>query len=56
LLAAAAGRQATARLGKPLFVQITTLIGFSKEANPDVVGTLTQTIDLVNAMPELPAP
>jgi hypothetical protein len=56
LLAAAADRQATARLGKPLFVQISdTHIGFNKEANPDVVGTLTQTIDLVNAMPELPA-
>jgi Calcineurin-like phosphoesterase len=42
--------------GKPLFVQISdTHIGFSKEANPDVNGTLTQTIDLVNAMPEQPA-
>jgi 3',5'-cyclic AMP phosphodiesterase CpdA len=41
---------------KPLFVQISdTHIGFSKEANPDVTGTLNRTIDLVNAMPEQPA-
>jgi 3',5'-cyclic AMP phosphodiesterase CpdA len=47
---------AAARLGKPLFVQISdTHIGFSKEANPDVSGTLSQTIDLVNALPEQPA-
>jgi 3',5'-cyclic AMP phosphodiesterase CpdA len=45
-----------ARLGKPLFVQISdTHIGFNKDANPDVNGTLTQTIDIVNAMPEQPA-
>jgi len=45
-----------ARVGKPLFVQISdTHIGFNKEANPDVNGTLTQTIDIVNAMPEQPA-
>jgi len=43
-------------LGKPLFVQISdTHIGFNKEANPDVNGTLTQTIDIVNAMSEQPA-
>jgi 3',5'-cyclic AMP phosphodiesterase CpdA len=43
-------------LGKPLFVQISdTHIGFNKEANPDVAGTLNQTIDLVNAMPDAPA-
>jgi 3',5'-cyclic AMP phosphodiesterase CpdA len=43
-------------LGKPLFVQISdTHIGFNKEANPDVAGTLTQTIDIVNGMPVLPA-
>jgi hypothetical protein len=42
--------------GKPLFLQIIdTHIGFSKDANPDVAGTLQQTIDLVNAMPEEPA-
>src|SRR5208282_4697619 len=43
-------------LGKPLFVQISdTHIGFNKEANPDVNGTLTQTIDIVNGMQEQPA-
>jgi 3',5'-cyclic AMP phosphodiesterase CpdA len=42
--------------GKPLFVQLSdSHIGFNKEANPDVAGTLTQTIDLVNAMPVAPA-
>jgi len=44
------------QLGKPLFVQISdTHIGFSKEANPDVNATLTQTIALVNGMKEQPA-
>jgi hypothetical protein len=48
------GRGGTNR-GSP-FLQISdTHIGFNKEANPDVNGTLTQTIDLVNAMPEQPA-
>ena len=43
-------------LGKPLFVQISdTHIGFNKEANTDVNGTLTQTIDIVNGMAEQPA-
>ena len=43
-------------LGKPLFVQISDIhIGFNKDANPDVNGTLTQTIDIVNAMSEQPA-
>jgi hypothetical protein len=42
-------------VGKPLFIQISdTHIGFNKEANPDVNGTLTRTIDLVNAMKEQP--
>jgi 3',5'-cyclic AMP phosphodiesterase CpdA len=55
LAQAAAGAQGTG-LGKPLFVQISdTHIGFNKEANPDVNGTLTQTIDLVNGLPEQPA-
>ena len=45
-------RSATARMGKPLFVQISdTHIGFHKDANPDVNGTLMRTIDLVNVMP-----
>jgi 3',5'-cyclic AMP phosphodiesterase CpdA len=42
--------------GIPLFLQISdTHIGFNKEANPDVVGTLMKTIALVNAMPKKPA-
>jgi 3',5'-cyclic AMP phosphodiesterase CpdA len=37
-------------------VQISdTHIGFNKDANPDVKGTLSQTIDIVNAMPKQPA-
>ena len=56
LAAAADDRLAASRVGKPLFVQISdTHIGFDKDANPDVSGTLTQTIDLVNTMPEQPA-
>ena len=40
----------------PLFLQISdTHIGFNKDANPDVIGTLTRTIELVNAMPRKPA-
>jgi hypothetical protein len=51
--AATSGQSA---LGKPLFVQISdTHIGFNKDANPDVNGTLTRTIDLVNGMAEQPA-
>jgi 3',5'-cyclic AMP phosphodiesterase CpdA len=42
--------------GAPLFVQISdTHIGFSKEANPDVNGTLTRTIAQVNNLPKQPA-
>jgi 3',5'-cyclic AMP phosphodiesterase CpdA len=49
-------KSGTARLGKPLFVQISdTHIGFNKDANPDVNGTLSQSIQIVNAMPEQPA-
>jgi 3',5'-cyclic AMP phosphodiesterase CpdA len=56
LAMAAADPSATSKRGKPLFVQISdTHIGFNKEANPDVNATLTQAIDLVNAMQELPA-
>jgi 3',5'-cyclic AMP phosphodiesterase CpdA len=55
LAEAAADRQAAARLGKPLFVQISdTHLGFNKEANPDVGATLTRSIELVNGMPEQP--
>src|SRR5579884_3395124 len=48
--------KALAKAGKPLSVQISdTHIGFNKEANPDVNGTLAQTISLVNALPVQPA-
>ena len=41
---------------RPLFLQISdTHIGFSKDANPDVSATLTQTIALANAMSQAPA-
>ncbi len=56
LAMAGTDKQGIARLGKPLFVQISdTHIGFNKEANPDVNATLTQTIDLVNGMSDQPA-
>ena len=56
LAMAADDKLGTARLGKPLFVQISdTHIGFNKDANPDVNGTLSRTIDIVNGMPEQPA-
>jgi Calcineurin-like phosphoesterase len=55
LAMAGADRQGVARLGKPLFVQISdTHIGFNKEANPDVNGTLAQSIALINAMAKQP--
>jgi 3',5'-cyclic AMP phosphodiesterase CpdA len=41
--------------GIPLFLQISdTHIGFNKEANPDVAGTLKETIAKVNAMDRKP--
>ena len=41
--------------GTPLFLQISdTHIGFNKDANPDVVGTLNRTIDTVNGLPAQP--
>jgi 3',5'-cyclic AMP phosphodiesterase CpdA len=46
----------TQDVGTPLFLQISdTHIGFNKEANPDVMGTLNTTIDAVNALPRRPA-
>lgn len=55
LAAAAADPRSAARLGRPLFVQISdTHIGFNKEANPDVTGTLSRTIALVNGLPAQP--
>ena len=54
LALAAAGKGGVT--GTPLFLQISdTHIGFNRDANPDVAGTLKQTIALVNAMPEKPA-
>jgi 3',5'-cyclic AMP phosphodiesterase CpdA len=56
LVMAASDPKAAAKLGKPLFVQISdTHIGFNKEANPDVGGSLNQAIDMVNGMPVQPA-
>src|ERR1700723_947955 len=55
LAKAATDTPGAAKLGKPLFVQISdTHIGFNKDANPDVNSTLSQTIDLVNGMAEQP--
>ena len=55
-LAKAGDTDRSAQAGVPLFLQISdTHIGFNKEANPDVVGTLTRTIAMVNAMPKKPA-
>lgn len=55
-LAHGANGPAARSSGRPLFVQISdTHIGFNKEANPDVAGTLSQTIEVVNAMPQQPA-
>jgi 3',5'-cyclic AMP phosphodiesterase CpdA len=56
LAAAASRRDSEGALGKPLFIQISdTHIGFHKDANPDVNGTFSSTIDLVNGMQERPA-
>jgi 3',5'-cyclic AMP phosphodiesterase CpdA len=53
---AADDKERVAAMGRPLFLQISdTHIGFAKEANPDVAGTLGRAIDLVNAMAEQPA-
>ena len=53
---AAADPKQAAKLGKPLFVQISdSHIGFNKEANPDVAGTLNRSIDAVNALAAAPA-
>jgi 3',5'-cyclic AMP phosphodiesterase CpdA len=54
-LGASQTNQAT-KEGTPLFVQISdTHIGFKADANPDVAGTVRETIDLVNAMQDKPA-
>jgi 3',5'-cyclic AMP phosphodiesterase CpdA len=55
LTASALGAQPVGS-GIPLFLQISdTHIGFNKDANPDVAGTLKQAIAQVNAMPVQPA-
>lgn len=42
-------------VGTPLFVQVSdSHIGFNKHANPDVAGTLTDSIPLVHALPKQP--
>ena len=47
---------AEAQTKVPLFLQISdTHIGFNKEANPDVAGTLRQALDKVSALPRPPA-
>ena len=47
---------AQAQTETPLFLQISdTHIGFNKEANPDVAGTLRQALDKVSALPRPPA-
>jgi 3',5'-cyclic AMP phosphodiesterase CpdA len=54
--AIASGEPRPVPIHKPLFVQISdTHIGFSKDANPDVAGTLNRTIDIVNGMAHQPA-
>ncbi|MFL9999059.1 3',5'-cyclic AMP phosphodiesterase CpdA [Burkholderia sp. GAS332] len=56
LALAADAKSSSTSMGVPLFLQISdSHIGFNKEANPDVAGTLKQTIDYVNAMPVKPA-
>src|SRR5436190_423615 len=56
LAVAAADKEGGARPGKPPVAQISdTASGLNKGPNPDVNGTLTQTIDLVNGMPAQPA-
>jgi len=56
LAIAATDKSGRGKVGVPLFVQISdTHIGFSKDANPDVSGTLARIIDLVNGMSEQPA-
>jgi 3',5'-cyclic AMP phosphodiesterase CpdA len=56
LLSAFDMAEAREDVGTPLFLQISdTHIGFNKDANPDVIGTLNATIDSINAMPRQPA-
>ena len=51
-----AGKPVAAAKGAFTFVQISdTHIGFHKEANPDVVGSLRRAIGEINALPDAPA-
>jgi 3',5'-cyclic AMP phosphodiesterase CpdA len=55
-LASAATTNKAGATGKPLFIQISdTHIGFKKDANPDVLGTLNRAIERVNALPHVPS-
>jgi len=55
LVFAADNRDAAARLGTPFFVQISdTHIGFAKDANPDVKGSLAKSVELINGLPMQP--
>jgi 3',5'-cyclic AMP phosphodiesterase CpdA len=56
LAVAADTKDAATPFGKPLFVQLSdTHIGFAKDANPDVTGTLTAAINLINGLSQQPA-
>jgi 3',5'-cyclic AMP phosphodiesterase CpdA len=54
-MANAAERNSAMQMGVPLFVQISdSHIGFNKDANHDVIGTLNRSIDFINALPATP--
>lgn len=54
-LSVAEARARGGAAGRPLFVQISdTHVGFHKEANPDVEGTLSRAVDWINALPAAP--
>jgi 3',5'-cyclic AMP phosphodiesterase CpdA len=56
ILTASSLAEAATSTGIPLFLQISdTHIGFNKDANPDVTGTLGRAIAQANAMPRTPA-
>jgi 3',5'-cyclic AMP phosphodiesterase CpdA len=56
ILSASSLADAATATGTPLFLQISdTHIGFNKDANPDVNGTLRTAIARVNALPRQPA-
>ena len=56
LAMAASKKGRHSHVGTPLFLQISdSHIGFNKEANSDVAGSLNRSIDIVNGLPEQPA-